>query len=481
MHRVKSFSRSSLIVVLSLSLMLVEYHYYPSSTATAYSNLELQSSDNKAWLPTVNGLHLKVEAVFKGLQFPTAMAFLEPNDILVLEKNNGTVQRIVNGQILPHPLLKVPVANKGETGMLGIAVAGHNNDKRPTYVFLYYTVYGVANHGDDNSTVIDGKQSLYNCLYRYELVNNNTKLVNPKLLLTIRTSPKTPNHNGGNILIGPDQNVYIIIGDTDKFYDQYFNHLPHLDTRAQNFKNGPNADGTGGILRLTQEGKPVGKGILGDKFPLDLYYGYGIRNSFGMDFDPVTKKLWDTENGPAYGDEINLIEPGFNSGWAKVQGVWENNESRRSGPIMLSPDASILEDFGGRGKYRPPELTWNTTVALTGLVFLNSSRIGKQYENDLFVGDYLHGNIYHFKLNKDRTGLDLHGPLADTIVSNSSEIQTAIFGYGFGRITDIKSGPDGYLYILSVNPATTAGKDGTIFRISPANSMKQPIPPFFIY
>ncbi len=97
----------------------------------------------------------------------------------------------------------------------------------------------------------------------------------------------------------------------------------------------------------------------------------------------------------------------------------------------------------------------------------------------MFVGDYLHGNIYHFKLNKDRTGLDLHGPLADTIVSNPSEIQTAIFGYGFGRITDIKSGPDGYLYILSVNPATTAGKDGTIFRISPANSMKQPIPPFF--
>ena len=53
------------------------------------------------------------------------------------------------------------------------------------------------------------------------------------------------------------------------------------------------------------------------------YYAYGIRNSFGMDFDPVTGNLWDTENGPSYGDEINLVEPGFNSGWQVVQGSLE--------------------------------------------------------------------------------------------------------------------------------------------------------------
>jgi aldose sugar dehydrogenase len=475
-----SFSRLSLIVILTLTLMMVEYHYYPSYAATGYSTLKLQSSDDKGGLPTINDSHLKVEVVFKGLQFPTAMAFLGSNDILVLEKNNGTVQRIVNGQILPHHLLKVPIANKGETGMLGIAVAVHKNDKRPTYVFLYYTVLAMGKTGGASNTADGGKQPLDNCLYRYELANNNTNLINPKLLLTVPTSPKTPNHNGGKIVIGTDQNVYIVIGDTNKFYDWYFNHIP-LDTKAQNIKNGSNADGTGGILRLTQDGKPVEKGIiLGNGFPLDLYYAYGIRNSFGIDFDPITKKIWDTENGPAYGDEINLVEPGFNSGWAKAQGVWENNESRNAGPIMLSPDPHILVDFGGRGKYRPPELTWNMTVAPTGLAFLNSSRMGKQYENDMFVGDYLNGNLYHFKLNKNRTALDLHGPLADTIASNPSEMQEAIFGYEFGRITDIKAGPDGYLYILSVNSAAV-GKEGTIFRISPETAIKQLIPPFFIY
>ena len=63
--------------------------------------------------------------------------------------------------------------------------------------------------------------------------------------------------------------------------------------------------------------------IIGDEDPLNKYYAYGIRNSFGIDFDPVTGKLWDTENGPGYGDEINLVEPGFNSGWSKVQGIRE--------------------------------------------------------------------------------------------------------------------------------------------------------------
>ena len=75
-----------------------------------------------------------------------------------------------------------------------------------------------------------------------------------------------------------------------------------------------------GILRLTQDGKIVDKGILSDSMPLRLYYAYGIRNSFGLNFDPITGFLWDTENGPQDGDEINLVEPGFNSGWNKIYG-----------------------------------------------------------------------------------------------------------------------------------------------------------------
>ena len=122
-------------------------------------------------------------------------------------------------------------------------------------------------------------------------------------------------------------------------------------TQAQNTASGGPPDLTGGIIRVTQEGKPVTNGPIGNTYPLNLYYAYGIRNSFGMDFDPVTGKLWDTENGPNYGDEINLVEPGFNSGWVQVQGIWTPNGeigNENAGPLNLHP--SNLIDFSGKGK-----------------------------------------------------------------------------------------------------------------------------------
>ena len=93
----------------------------------------------------VHDPNLKAEAVTAGLRFPTTMAFLGPNDILVNEKNNGTVQRIIDGKIQPRPVLDVSVANKVERGMIGIAVpkpnANTSNDNKasPTYVFVSFT------------------------------------------------------------------------------------------------------------------------------------------------------------------------------------------------------------------------------------------------------------------------------------------------------------------------------------------------------
>ena len=143
-------------------------------------------------------------------------------------------------------------------------------------------------------------------------------------------------HNAGNILIGPDENIYVAIGDIE-------DHR----TQSQNIQNRSLRMELGGILRLTQDGKVV-QGIFGDKFPLNLYYAYGIRNTFGMDFDPVTKKLWDTENGPGFGDEVNLVEPGFNSGWTKVQGIWKVQNYFGGENASVTPDN--LVDFNGTGE-----------------------------------------------------------------------------------------------------------------------------------
>jgi glucose/arabinose dehydrogenase len=391
---------------------------------------------------------LIIETVVEGLEFPTTMAFLGPNDILVLEKEKGTVQRIVNDKMLPEPILDVNVGASQERCMCGIAVP--TNNPGHTYVFLYFTETESA----DREDITEGNNPAGNRLYRYELVND--KLVNPKLLLDLPSIPG-PRHNGGALVIGPDDNLYIPIGDIDGTYQG-----EEFETLTQNYPDGAEPDGRSGILRITQDGNPVPNGgIIGDETPLDLYYAYGIRNSFGINFDPVTGNLWDTENGPGEGDEINLVEPGFNSGWAQVQGMSTSSSSNNN-----NQDSSVsdLVDFDGRGTYSEPEFEWQQTLGPTALIFLNSDRLGPQYQNDIFVGSIVTGNIYHFDLNEDRTQLVLTGELEDKIAeTRETGAEDIVFGEGFAGISDLEVGPDGYLYVVSLG-------QGKIFRIVPGNS-----------
>jgi aldose sugar dehydrogenase len=373
--------------------------------------------------PAVINPNLKIETVTTGLVLPTTMAFVGPDDMLVLEKNKGTVQRIVNGQMLDQPLLQVNVSSEVERGMLGIAVSKDNQTGKPL-VFLYFTES-------------EGGEPIASRLYRYELLNDT--LVNPILLLDLPAVPG-PRHNSGNIIIGPDNNLYVSVGDLD-------GHI----TMAQNVKGGGWPDGSSAILRITQDGQALGGGVLGDNGIIKKYYAYGIRNSFGMDFDPVTNMVWDTENGPSYGDEINLIEPGFNSGWLEVQGM---------APVDFNYSGDLV-NFEGKGNYSDPEFVWTDTVGPTAIKFLHSDRLGKQYENDVFVSDITQGNIYHFDLDINRTQLVLEGALADRVSNNHTENEDIIFGEGFGGISDLEVGPyDGYLYIVSLG-------HGTIYRIVP--------------
>jgi glucose/arabinose dehydrogenase len=392
--------------------------------------------------PLINDSNLEVQTVFTGLEFPTGFAFLGPDDILVLEKNNGTVNRLVNGQMLDEPILDINVANQVERGLLGIAVGSPEKNEGHTYVYLYYT----EAEGRDNGEILGNR------LYKYELING--KLVNPQLLLDLPYLPGGA-HNGGVVDIGPDGNVYLMTGNL--FSPDINENDEQVQTQAENYPEGNEADGRSGILRVTPQGEVVdGKGILGDKHPLDKYYAYGIRNGFGFTFDPVTGFLWDTENGGL--DEINLVEPGFNSGWAVL-----------SGRASLDNDgfnSSELVNFNGRGKYSDPEFSWyedsEGDVAPTGIVFLHSPKLGQKYENNMFVADWHNGNLYRFELNDTRTGLNLEGDLLDEKADTVEEAEGVLFGQDFGGTVDLEVGQDGYLYVLSA-------RDGAIYRIVPSN------------
>ncbi len=384
--------------------------------------------------------NLEVEVVSSELDFPTGMAFLSPNDILVLEKDKGTVERIVNGVKLSEPLLDLDVGENG--GLLAIAIGknmtmGHNGNTESTYVFLYTA----AEKTHENH--IQSKVSSHNHLYRYEFVNNS--LVNPKLLLDL---PAGYRHNGAKILIGHDKYLYIIVGELwNETGTNFRNHaLNYLG------EDGNKPDGRGGILKIDQNGQAISiHGILGDEEPLNKYYAYGIRNGFGMDFDPLSGKLWDTENGPEWGDEINLVEPGFNSGWGKVQGIWTvfNVQDEKKGDLASEKPGNLV-DFDGRGKYSSPEFTWNQRVGPTDLKFLATDKLGRQYENDMLVADVNNHRIYHFELNQNRTALVFQGSLTDKVSDNYEELDNVTFAMGFdGIITDMEIGPDGYLYVVA--------------------------------
>jgi aldose sugar dehydrogenase len=166
-----------------------------------------------------------------------------------------------------------------------------------------------------------------------------------------------------------DNNVYYMIGEVG-------GHR----TQAQNIIDGPAPNGLGGVLRITQDGGIVDpeNPIFGEGLPLNVYYAMGIRNSFGMDFDPLTGNLWDTENGPTTGDEINLVFPGFNSGWWQIHGYVDDDLMERG----TSEDDLV---YFGSSPYADPKFVWTVPVGLTTLKFLNSDKLGDQYANNMFV------------------------------------------------------------------------------------------------
>jgi glucose/arabinose dehydrogenase/plastocyanin len=416
-----------------------------SAVFTQRSSVHAQdpTNTNNSNIPHLKDASLKVEKVLSGFDSPTNIAFIKNNDFLILEKN-GTVQRAINGNLSDKPLLKVNVSNGFFQGMLGIAIAHsnkNNSNTTPTSssssneqplrsVLLFYT--------EDKG---NGASPIGNRLYRYDLVNN--KLINPKLLLDLPVIRDSWG-NGGAITIGPDNYIYVTMGSAGND-----NYTPQ--TMTLNYRNSTIVDGRAGILRITQDGKPVGPGILGDTYPLNLYYAYGMENSYGIDFDPIAKNLWDVENDGSFNDEVNIVKPGFNSGYGMISGLSEES------PAV----PSAVVNFSGKGIYKDPEFVWVKKPVALGSKFLPSDKLGKQYQNDLFVGGFQDGRIYHFHLNANRTHLALPQSLSSGSIA-SSDLPIAdpiIFGEGFGGISNLAVGPDGYLYVVAIGT-------GDIYRIS---------------
>jgi len=385
---------------------------------------------------TVVEPRLAVEEVASGLAFPTGMAFIGPDDILVVQKEDGRVRRILSGVLLPDPVLDVAVDAAGERGLLGIAVDPEFVINR--HIFLYYTESSV---GIDTA---GQAPPLGNRVYRYTW--DGSALGDPTPVLDLPTTPG-PIHDGGVITFGPDGALYAVIGDLRRF------------GKLQNNRFGADADDTAVILRTDR----TGAGLPDNPFfnpadPADRmnrYFAYGIRNSFGLAFDSKTGFLWDTENGPNVYDEVNRVVPGFDSGWFPLMGP-DAIDPQTPDDLWLAPGAT----------YRDPEFSWLLPVSPTALAFPSSPIMGCALQDDLVVGDNNCGQLYRFRLNASRDALAFSSAgLLDRVADNADdrcagEMDEVRFGSGFGIVTDLENGPDGRLYVLSAYP-------GRLFRIGP--------------
>ncbi len=306
-------------------------------------------------------------------------------------------------------------------------------------------------------------------------------------------------HNGGVITFGADGKLYLIIGDVGR------------RGQLQNLPSGPTETGLGPtvpddqfggpfpddahltsvILRLNPDGTTprdnpffaVGAAIGGEVGAnIQKIFAYGLRNSFGMAVDPVSGDLWMAENGGDSFDELNRVAPGFNSGWIQIMGPPERLsqyktietseeffglQQRRWPPNRIADTSqeALSRLFVLPGSdYSEPEFSWKFALAPAAIGFLNSRALGRQFAGDLFMGlaraEPLGGPLFHFDLTRNRSRLQLPGRrLRDRVADNREkqdphESERFLIGTGFGILTDIETGPNGNLFVVSLNHGT---------------------------
>jgi glucose/arabinose dehydrogenase len=499
--------------------------------------------------PTLIDPALQVAPVVSGLNQPTCMAFLGPNDFFINEKASGQVKRVVNGGVAAI-VLNLPVNSNSERGLLGIAL--HPRFPGNPSVYLYWTESStgadsgvVSEVGNPNSLFQPGTpQPLGNRVDRFTWNPANQTLTYAQNLIRLHAfqldnnspgAPQQANHNSGHIRFGPDGKIYIQIGDNGRRgWLQNLPNGPFIPFAPDDQFGGPAPDNnhvTGCIFRLNDDGTtPVDNPFFsaGAQFGgevganIQKIYSYGHRNGFGLAFDPLTGNLWENENGDDAFDEINKVVAGGNYGWIQAGGPlsrvlqFKTIELNLFNPanatiginqqirypmtrVAYSATLALSRMFMLPGAtYQDPEFAWRYAVPPSGLGFVNGNGLGPAYAGTLWSGEartttitgvptsisstgtLVGGYLIRFKLTGDREHLDLSDDprLADRVADNgiaypppvglanttnfkfdARESETLLMGQGFGVLTDIMTGPDGALYLVS-------NTDGIVYRIS---------------
>ena len=358
--------------------------------------------DKPVEFDTAEGERIRVVVVARGLTYPWSLAFLPDGSMLVTERT-GKLRIIRKGVLDPQPVSGVPASRyAGRSGDPGAVhglmdIALHPRFAENGFVYLTYT----KPRGDGSTIALargrwDGK----------ELAGVRDIFV------------AEPGGGASRIAFGRDGTLFMTNGGNDP--------------------QAPNSHG-GKVLRLRDDGSiPSDNPFVGRDGYKPEIYSLGHRTSLGLAIHPGTGEVWQNENGPNGGDEINIIKPGRNYGWPIVsygrtyQGPWQSEKSTHEG-------------------FEPPVVYWMPSIAVSGMAFYTGNRLPK-WKGDVFVGSMRTGEIpgtghlERILFNEKMEELRRESLLVDLRQ----------------RIRDVRQGPDELLYVL------TDAEDGAVLRIEPA-------------
>jgi aldose sugar dehydrogenase len=340
---------------------------------------------------------LSVETVVGGLVNPWALAFLPDGRMLVTEKP-GRIRIATPDGKLTAPLAGVPkVAASGQGGMLDIAV-DRDFAKNQTIYFCY------AESGDGGSRTALARARL-----------DPDKLEDVKPIFRQEPAVSTGRHFGCRIVQGRDGHLFLTMGDRGDHSDEAQNLRSHI----------------GKIVRIATDGSvPKDNPFVGRKDAKPEIFSYGNRNVQGAALHPVTGKLWANEHGPRGGDELNIIEAGKNYGWPVI------------GYGVDYSGAKIHEGTAKPGMEQPVR-HWTPSFAPSGMAFM-TGKLFPKWEGSAFIGALRGQMVLRVALDGEKATGD------ERILEGLRE-----------RIRDVRTGPDGALYLLTDNSA------GRILKVTP--------------
>ena len=472
----------------------------PSGAASPDASASPAGTASPIAEPQMLDPELLVETSVAGLDQPTAIAFLGPDDYLVTEKATGMVHRVQAGQLSAEPVLDLAVNFFDERGLLGIEL--HPEFPDTNFVYLYWTARDDSAAPDsllgEDTDVATEVPELGNRVDRFTW--DGTALTWESEIVALRSNTLETdtsgrirgNHDAGPMEFGPDGKLYVQNGDQN------------LRGQLQNIQAGAAPDDAnlaGVILRLNDDGSIpddnpffAAAAEMGDEVGenIQMVWAYGIRNSFGLRFHPVTGDLWQTENGDDSWDEINIFPAGANSGWIQVMGPPERFDEYRqieteSTDGLDNPDfppdqlgatvddaMSAMFELEGSA-YSAPVFSWRYPPAVTAIEFVPDDVLGASSANSAFLGTVLTDSLIRYPLTDDSTGFALEEGLADNVDDNTAkgdigESEPYVVGTGFGVVTDIGLGPDGLLYVVSLS-------NGSVYAISFSEGATPASPP----